>query len=920
MQSPRDLGCRCDLCPLQGSTPVYPERRGSSTLILGDHPADAEEAEGRPFVSPSTFELDRALAPLNVRRHSVDWGNMILCRPPENDFDKAKRTARREAKKVERANRKRVAEGLLPLELPLAPEDACRPYFNQLTAGYSNILSLGTYATKNLLQKAEGILGLRGTLQELPNQRILATLHPSHVQRQKRWRSVFHADVAKAFRYFKGQLKWVEPNLFVRPSPAQLRAYLFSDFARNGFTVCDVETAAKTFDNKGNPIFDGMTDILRCIGFCQSDGQHSVVVPWLSVDGITRFYTESEYTELRQITVEFMESEKFLKVGHNAGYYDRLVVESTFFCKIRNLTDTLMLHHCIASEHPHSLGFLASLYTDSPSWKEAHTATQAQSDKELYLYNGRDCAINSRIYAPLVQAASAIRMNERLHPSLRTLHEVEHGMQEVCTGLHRVGLYVDQKAREKHHHTLVEQAAHWKEQAFLALKNAGENPNVFDVQKYEETMLKVEKRRASGKEIEVDEEEFELNMGSRDQIGELFYERWDLPLPSNVHTRDVYTKSGDRSTGDTILRSYVGDPRLKPEQRAFVHALRMYRRQLKILGTYIIPLREAFGMSNCRLSEDNKIHADWKAHGTLVGRLAADNPNVVNIPDTIRNIIAAPPGHVLIDADQDALHLRIIASRWKIPSLQEAFLGTPRFHRGFRMGAHELFAELLFGNDFMNSPHGSWPTENPDNKWKAPAKGLRDTAKTTRYAGAYGASFETIFREITSTEDKKTGKLTFANMELSFVRDLYSKWMDSEPQWKQAWEAEKALWQSQGFIADPVHGRRRYFGDEKETDVVNYPILAIEAALMNEITLDIVKEFPFEFMGKGTGLIHQNYDSVVLCMPGQLHNEGTDKNPIWIGDSRSKKVSLRVQELMTRHLPNMPVGFFGNPEIRPHWA
>jgi uracil-DNA glycosylase family 4 len=882
-------GALCDKCPLNACGKAVPlEMRGSKTLIVGDIPSESDVDEGRPFVDAANIELRQAFNLHGLARENFNWTLAVACRPPDGDLDRIVRIAAKDRKKGFDV---------------LSPVEACRPRLLAQLAQHDHVLALGATASKAVLDVETGVFDLRGSLQAKDfgsgEKKVFVTLHPSHVMKQRRWRSVFQADVGKAMRYFRNRLEWVEPQMYLRLPPENLRAYLFSDWAKNGFTLVDVETTPDSYDEKDNPIFDPLTDHIGIVGFCQQDGQNAVVIPIRNKGSQVSLYTQQELTQIWTVIADFLEDPEYKKVGHNFGYYDRqCLVENIWRAigrriQIENVEDTLMMHHVTASEHPHGLGFLATIYTDAPSWKAGHTAVTAETDHEWQVYNARDVAINARIYPNLRSIAERIDAFKKLHPDLRSLMEIEHGMQEVCAGLHKNGILIDQEKREHHAARLTHTAETWKWgtpagdrlSAYGAMQAGGVDPTSFNPQHKKADMQA-------------------FNLDSRDQVGKLLFELWDLPMPNNVRAKDVITASGDKSTGDEILRSYVTDPRLTEFQRDFIFALRMYRRNTKLLGTFVHPLRPDFGHSTCRLSPDGKVHADWKAHGTAVGRLSADNPNIVNVPSDVRDMFIPLPGHSFIDADQDALHLRIIASRWKIPSLLEAFLGKPRFHRGIRMGAHEVFAELLFGDTFLDTPHGTWPSENKGEKWMGPAKAMRDTAKTVRYAGAYGASIQTIYREVTSTEDKKTGTLTFQKMKLEDIEDLYDRWMSTEPEWQKAWEREVQLWKLQGYLADPIHGRRRYFGDEKETDVYNYPILALEAALMNEITLDIVKAIPFEYLGIGTGLVHQNYDSVVVMVP----------------NNDAERVARIVGEIMSRKLPGMEVPFVGAPVIRKSWA
>ena len=57
-------------------------------------------------------------------------------------------------------------------------------------------------------------------------------------------------------------------------------------------------------------------------------------------------------------------------------------------------------------------------------------------------------------------------------------------------------------------------------------------------------------------------------------------------------------------------------------------------------------------------------------------------------------------------------------------------------------------------------------------------------------------------------------------------------------------------------------GRRRDFLDgENPNEIVNFPIQAAGASLMNIAILEVLDAIPFEHWGPGTGIINQCHDS-----------------------------------------------------------
>lgn len=855
--------------------------------------------------------------------------NLIVsnCRPPKNELSKVR-------SRLSKWNEGRVAKGLEPWPDPAV---ACKPRLDAELSKFHHVIALGGEAYQAFVGGKQGILGIRGQLHTLHDAeadwetKLLPTVHPAFVLRSQRWRQVFRLDIARAFRWFNGKLKWDNPKLLFCPSPEVLRAWLFTP---RPFTVWDVETRAAFFEkpkkdketgiSAPSPRFDALYDRLNCIGF--GDEQVALVVPFRSVEhggvqkGLWNFYSESDWHKIITTIVEWAETEDIIKVGWNSLAYDTVVFAEEMLRLIgrrvrpKNQLDGMLVHRVDEPDLPHSLGFVGSLLTDVHNWKQGHAATNAKTNMELAVYNSVDDCVTAQIIPPLIKFAA--------EQQLLTVLESDHRMQMICTDMHRVGMPVDQPSREAKVIETTAKSAHWKSQIFAKMDALKLKPATWNTPKT--------KKHA--------EAEGWFNPGSTEQVGKLLFEVWDLPLAKDVEIKELWTETGERGTGDAVLRSYVGDPRLLPEQRDLVHALRLERRAEKTLGSFLEPMNPGwpsqvgdftwtngeYVRTGCVLHPDGRIHPHWNAGRTNIGRLASNTPNGQNMPEDVKAIIALMEENarraamgleplVFVGADQDALHLRIIGDLWNIPSLQEAFIGTPKFHRGVRLGPHELFAILLFGDTFLNTPHGTWPTENPKGKWTGDANAMRSVAKTVRYAGAYKGRPATLFREITATEDKETGALIFARRVLpdgtetgytpAMAEKIHDDWHRQEPQWEIAWNTTVENFKKTGYLVEPILGRRLFCRDEKETEIINGPILLREAALMHLCTQDFAKEVPPDFAGPGTGLCNQAHDALTAIVPLSM----------------AKKYAGILQDCMTRTLPGCSIPFIGKAKIGMTW-
>lgn len=314
-------------------------------------------------------------------------------------------------------------------------------------------------------------------------------------------------------------------------------------------------------------------------------------------------------------------------------------------------------------------------------------------------------------------------------------------------------------------------------------------------------------------------------------------------------------------------------------------------------------------------------HRFW-ANGTVshnTGRLSSSKPiNAQNFPKGLRAMVGAQPGHALIGADADQLELRIAAAHW----------GAERYLRAFDAGAdpHSSTALACFRERFQKAegfPGGRWDGDLfiPDGtgKWTGEAKTFRDLSKKVQYASQYWATVETVARVIRQTEEMKddgSSSLPYLHLGLSEVRAMHEAWLDGCPEFPKGWEREVAEYRKQGYLLDPVAGRRRDFLDgENPNEIVNFKIQSAAAGLMNKAIIQFAEEVaPFKW-GPGTGMINQCHDALVAEVPAdgatpqKWLNPSTGKEEIrWDVPKGSIpwKVMHALNECMNQTHPNLP--------------
>jgi len=914
---PKSCGAQCDICPLGPEGPLRKDEwkpvggefhRGASVIAIAEAPGADEVQHGRPLVGRAGSEWMNALTASGKRRVDIDLDHVISCRPGGQDSG----AWRRMSKALDRLNRARIKKGEEPYP---HPSTCCRPRLLQVASRYQNVITLGKTATSALTGQTSSIQSTRGGpmyvnrdwvwVPENGARKLLPTLHPSFILRAPSWRHVLQSDISKAFRWFNDCLRWTPPDSLINPTPKELEAW-FEQSAP--FWAYDVETdgieplecnlrtiavAIPDIDRRGNAARNLINQNARAVG-----------VGLLSTDGVTRLYPPEQEKEIKDIFRRVFTDGR-VWVGHNAGYYDRMVIETQLGVTPKPLVDTLFHARFRAPDLPKGLKTIGSVLTDVERWETTEKGTKistgSQDDTELLRYNIIDSTVNARIVVPLIDASSLVGVFEPSNPGLKprgwptdkpwNLNEVDHATQEMCVGMHKSGVWVDQKLRG-------ELELEYEISVKKRYKNLQSLAQSIGIKHLDSASVD------------------DLNPGSADQIRNLLYEHWGLGIPASMDAREFYTETGAPGTGDAVLRAHLASGRLGQDQESFLKELRLYRREKnKILGTVLVPLRRRDQDPKKGLvHEDGRVRSTWNAHVTSVGRLSSSGPNLQNIGNRkgqgrLKKIFAAPPGRILVGADLDQAHLRITACYWKIPRLLECF-DTGK-------DPHNLLAYDIFGRDFKNAsgwgPDGFSLNRKPAG---GEAKAMRDVMKTFRYASIYWADPTTVWQVLTSTETDD-GRMPYLKFEVREVRHFHNKWLEAEPEWEMAWKQMMQVYDHQRYMVEPILNRRSGpLSDGKKNEVVNFPILAAESSIMRLAEQEIINAFPFDYAGTGTGMIHQCHDSIAVEMPLP---EGLPANwePVAGEDLPPKIEAARrtVEECMTVNIPGWDVTMTAEADV-----
>ncbi|XAL99106.1 DNA polymerase I [Phycisphaeraceae bacterium D3-23] len=179
----------------------------------------------------------------------------------------------------------------------------------------------------------------------------------------------------------------------------------------------------------------------------------------------------------------------------------------------------------------------------------------------------------------------------------------------------------------------------------------------------------------------LDRAKVDFNPDSPKQLGDVLFNQ--LGFKPTKKTKTGY------STDSEVLEKLAAlkpdeVPGVAEEARAIPTLMVEYRMLTKLVGTYLVALKEA--IADPATGGDGRVHARFHQTGAATGRLSSSDPNLQNIPirtdvgREIRKAFVAPPGHVLIAADYSQIELRVLAHLSQDAALTAAFKDDQDIH------------------------------------------------------------------------------------------------------------------------------------------------------------------------------------------------------------------------------------------------
>lgn len=360
---------------------------------------------------------------------------------------------------------------------------------------------------------------------------------------------------------------------------------------------------------------------ILCIGFCWGEEDSQAVAPLFG----QHLEEELGYKDETICLLRSIFSSSVKKIGQNLDFDVRFLWDSVKIEVNGVYFDTMLAHHLLDENSPHSLEFLANKYLGTPL--------------------GRKDAVYE--YLPNRMASYSLVPNEVLWE-----HCARDIWQTYCIfKLLEKELFVQPRLQKLFFGQVMplSQALFKMERRGVLLDKGRVSTLRNELVKHIEE-LQVDVYKAS---------EVEFNMRSPKQLREILFDKFKLPIVSR-------TPSGAPATNekalilmrDQILSKSLEQDLSEVQSRSLsvLNGILQLRTEQKLLSTYLEGLEK-------QVDEDGRLHPNYLISGTATGRLACRQPSLQNIPQEskVRNMIVVPEGYKFIEADYNQMELRVLA-------------------------------------------------------------------------------------------------------------------------------------------------------------------------------------------------------------------------------------------------------------------
>ena len=363
-----------------------------------------------------------------------------------------------------------------------------------------------------------------------------------------------------------------------------------------------------------------------------------------------------------------LEDESILKIGQNIKY--DLIILKQFNINVKNIDDTMLMSYVLNSgKHGHGLDELSKKYMNHNAIKYSDI-TKVEKGKITFDYVEAKKA--------LIYAAEDADLTFRIWNKLKK--------ELIKTGLYNFYFYLEKPLIE----VIMQMEILGIKVNFESLKALSDS--------FETKIKNIEKKIFNICKVE-------FNIGSPKQLGEILFEKLELPFGKRG-------KNGNFQTDFSVLE------KLKNQKFSIAEEVLLWRQYNKLKTTY------CEGLITRKNKITKRVHTSYGMASTITGRLSSNDPNLQNIPiktnegKQIRGTFVSEIDNKIVSIDYSQIELRILAHVADIQTLKECFENNEDIHKMtamevFQVKRNEMTDELRrraktinFGIIYGISPYG----------------------------------------------------------------------------------------------------------------------------------------------------------------------------------------------------------------------
>ena len=554
-------------------------KQSSKIIFVGEAPGKDEVRHLRPFVGRSGMLLRKMMLQSGIAATEVYMTNVVKLRPKNNDI-----TPFFGKKGFSDEGRKWLS--ILKNELT-----HCQAEGATVVAAFGNT-ALAALCDKQSISRWRGSI-LESTL--VPGLKIIPVIHPAAALRKYIDRFFIQHDLQRVRNESTfSDIRHPIRNHIINPRPEEAMRWLdesVETIKKGSNLICvDIEITG--------------TLELSCIGF-SIDPKEALCIP------VAQYSLENEMLIMRKIG-SILSDPELTVVGQNIVFDLDFLLKRYNIIPAGRIEDTMIAQGVLFPDFPKSLGFLCSVYTDEPYYKDEGKEWRIVRDWEkFWRYNCKDAATTLEIWHVL---------GEKLkREGYQHTYDMDMKKHLPCFYMMVKGMRADPAA-------------------VLETKKSVE----VEIEKLQIELDKLVEPFISSKKLKaVDSHSGQLgliNVNSPKQLKEYFYK--DLNIKP-------YLTKGKPTCDDKALQRLAKGTATRPG-RPEAKVMQYLIKNKKFRGTYL----------DMKFDADSRFRCSYRPRGTIFGRLSSSKTifhtgmNMQNIPANFKGFLYADKGYWLAEIDK----------------------------------------------------------------------------------------------------------------------------------------------------------------------------------------------------------------------------------------------------------------------------